>query len=509
MNVSQRLESAARKWPEQTALIVDRGAGRWSYAQLDRRAAQVAAALTGLGLTRGDRLALFLTNTPDHIAVWFGALKAGVVAVDMNIVLGDEEWRYILADCRPSLIVTSPLFHERVAHLAAELDLRVVEGGAALWSLAPEPPSTDGLDVVGETLAVIAYTSGTTGLPKGVMHSHERLDLALRLMSEILPVGVDDVVPTFLPLFPLHANLSQAGNTLASGASLLLMEKFDPVALAELSRTFRVSAGTMVPAIAAALLAMPDGTQPWFTNGARFSVGGAPLPPATRDAFEERFAVTLCQGFGSTEVMGAIAMERQDRRAPRGSCGSLWPGLAEHNLVRVVDDNGVDVTPGAVGEFLVHRDRALLGYWNAPELTREAFLGGQWYRMGDIGRIDENGFVYVLDRKKDMIIRGGFNVYTAEIERVLVESPLVAEAHVIGVPDDVLGEIPKAYVVLRTGVVASDELAAGLRDEVRARLGPLKVVDHIEFVDSASLPRNAMGKVLKRELRLQQSITSS
>lgn len=509
MNISQLLETAAGKWPDQTALIFDQGAQRWSYAELDRRAAQVAAALTSLGLTQGDRLALFLTNTPDHIAVWFGAMKAGVVVVDMNIVLGDEEWRYILADCAPSLIVTSPLFSARVSDLAGELQVPVIEGGENLWSLAGEPADAEGLDLAPETLAVIAYTSGTTGLPKGVMHSHTQLNLHVRLLCELRSISVGDVVPTLLPLFPLHANLSQAGDTLACGATLLLLEKFDAVTFAELSRTMRISAGTMVPAIVTALMAMPEGTQPRFAEGARFSVGGAPLPPATRDAFEKRFSVRMTVGFGSTEVMGAIAIEREDLRAPWGSCGSLWSGLAENGLVRVVDDNGVDVEPGQVGEFLVHRDRALLGYWNAPELTQEAFADGDWYRMGDVGRIDENGFVYLLDRKKDMIIRGGFNIYTAEIERVLVECPLVAEAHVVGIPDDSLGEVPKAYVVLGPNAVASDELANDLRAQVRARLGRLKVVDHVEFVEASALPRNAMGKVLKRELRIQHNVTPS
>ncbi|BBY83409.1 acyl--CoA ligase [Mycolicibacterium pulveris] len=506
MNVAKRLEAAAQKWSGRTALIFEQGAGTWTYAELDWRASRVASALDRLGVKRGDRLAIFLTNTPDHVAIWFGALKAGVVVVDMNIVLGDEEWRYIVADCTPALIVTSPVFTERVTHLGDELGIPVIEQGE-LWRTDAEPPSTTSVDVDDEELAVIAYTSGTTGLPKGVMHCHQRLDLAIELMGEVRSIGVDDVVPTFLPLFPLHANLSQAGNAIACGASLLLMEKFDPESFTELSRRLRISAGTVVPAIIAAMLAMPEQNQPRFADGARLSVGGAPLAPATREAFENRFSVHLCQGFGSTEIMGAIAMEREDRKAPWGSCGELWPGLAENGLVRVVDDRGKDVAPGETGEFLVHRDRALLGYWNSPQLTEEAFIDRNWFRTGDVGRIDEEGFVYLLDRKKDMIIRGGFNIYTAEIERVLAENPVVAEAHVVGVPDAVLGEVPKAYVVLNPNVSADGELAEKLMEHVRDRLGRLKVVDHVVFIDAAALPRNAMGKVLKRELRAQQDVT--
>ena len=513
MNVAERLDQTAAARPDHPALVFGDGDQCWTYAELDARASQVAAGLVELGIDAGDRVALFLTNSPDHVAAWFGALKAGIVPVDMNIVLGDEEWRYILEDCSPSAAIVAAPFAERVEALGEALGFDVVEAGPApgsrrwLWSLGEGAGRAASLPVDDETLAVIAYTSGTTGLPKGVMHSHGRLNLALELMAEILSTTSDDVIPTFLPLFPLHANLTQAGLAVAKQATLVLLEKFDPVALAALCQRQPISAGTMVPAIVAALLAMPEDARPRFAPGSRFNVGGAPLPPATRDAFEAAFDTTLLQGFGSTEVMGAIAMERVERRAPWGSCGSLWPGLAEGGLVRVVDEAGADVEPGAVGEFVVHRDRALLGYWNAPALTDEAFLDGTWYRMGDLGRIDADGFVYLLDRKKDMIIRGGFNIYCAELERVLVEDDAVAEAYVVGVEDAVLGEVPKAYVVLRAGAEPGDELATRLQAAVKARLGKLKVLDQVEFVAAADLPRNAMGKVLKRALRGQPVTT--
>jgi long-chain acyl-CoA synthetase len=507
VNVAARLDSTAAARPDHVALVFGGGEQSWTYAELDQRASQVAAALGELGLEPGGRVALFLTNSPDHVACWFGALKAGVVPVDMNFVLGDEEWRYILDDCAPSAAIVAAPFSDRVDAIAASLGFPVIEAGPTpggrrwLWSIAEGTPRTPAAAVDPDKLAVIAYTSGTTGLPKGVMHSHGRLNLALDLMAEILSTTSDDVIPTFLPLFPLHANLTQAGLAVAKQATLLLLEKFDPVELAELCRRLPVSAGTMVPAIVSGLLAMPEEARPRFASGSRFNVGGAPLPPATRDAFESAFSTTLLQGFGSTEVMGAIAMERIDDRAPWGSCGSLWPGMSVGTSVRVVDDDGVDVAPGEVGEFLVHRDRALLGYWNAPELTAEAFLDGDWYRMGDIGRIDADGFVYLLDRKKDMIIRGGFNIYCAELERVLVEDEAVAEAYVVGAEDAGLGEVPKAYIVLRQGQDPSDDLAARLQSAVLARLGKLKALDQVAFVAPTELPRNAMGKVLKRDLR--------
>jgi long-chain acyl-CoA synthetase len=244
---------------------------------------------------------------------------------------------------------------------------------------------------------------------------------------------------------------------------------------------------------------MPEEARPVFARGRAFNIGGAALHPEVRDRFEAAFGVTLVQGFGSTEVMGAVAMERADRRAPWGSCGSVWPGAEE--LVRVVDDEGRDVPAGDVGEFVVHCTRATAGYWEHPDLTDEAFFDGEWFRMGDLGRIDNEGFVYLLDRKKDMIIRGGFNIYSAEIERVLNEHPAVAVAVVVGVEHERLGEVPRAYVVLTPDQQPSDELESALRATATERLGALKSPDEINFVTFDALPRNAMGKVLKRELR--------
>ncbi|HVW35303.1 MAG TPA: fatty acid--CoA ligase family protein, partial [Acidimicrobiia bacterium] len=351
----------------------------------------------------------------------------------------------------------------------------------------------------GSDPAVIAYTSGTTGRPKGVVHDHDRLRHHLDVCVEALGYGPDDVVVNLLPLFPLHAFLAQAGLCVHVGCPLVLLGRFDPAVLTAESHRHRFTTGTFVPAIVAALLALPADARPHFVPGSRFNIGGAPLPPEMRARFESTYGVTLLQGYGSTEVMGSIAMERPGRRPPWGACGELFPRL--EGLVRVLDEEGRDVDAGEVGEFAVHASRALVGYWGDERQTEAAFVDGQWYRMGDLGRIDADGFVSVVDRVRDMIIRGGFNIYSAEIERVLAEHPAVAEATVVGRPDGRLGEVPVAFVVTRPGVPAGPALAGELRTGVAGRLGPLKVVEEITFVAAGDLPRNAMGKVLKRELR--------
>ena len=505
MNIAADLDRAAQHWGDRAALFF--GDGSWTFGALDARASEIAAGLEGAGVQPGDRVLIVMGNEAEHVAAWYGIGKAGALPVDLNFVLGDEEWAAIVEDCRPAAVLAGGEYAARLAALPPLQgpDLRLwatgdgTETAAPLAGLGTGAPRRPAVERAGSDPAVIAYTSGTTGRPKGVVHDHDRLYHHLDVCREALGYSPDDVVVNLLPLFPLHAFLAQAGLCVHAGCPLVLLGRFDPAVLAAESRRHRLTTGTFVPAIVVALLALPPEARPQFVPGSCFNIGGAPLPPEVRDRFETTFGVTLLQGYGSTEVMGAIAMERPDRRAPWGACGQLFPRL--DGLVRVVDDNGNDVEPGGVGEFAVHASRALVRYWGDDAATKEAFLDGEWYRMGDLGRIDEDGFVSVVDRCKDMIIRGGFNIYSAEIERVLHEHPAVAEATVVGVPDERLGEVPVAYVVTRPVVDASPALAETLRATVAGRLGPLKTLASVEFVTAGDLPRNAMGKVLKRELR--------
>ena len=505
MNIAVDLDRNAEVRPDHPALVFDDD--QWSYAELDLHASHIATGLEAVGVRPGDRVALFLQNWPEHVATWYGIAKAGAVAVDVNILLGDEEWSHILGDSRPSAIVCGHELAERVAKIAANLaqppPVWVARGdgsvGTALEEVGAGTGRRPAVDRADDDLAVIAYTSGTTGLPKGVMHAHGLLRFQLETVTECFDYRAEDLVANLLPLFPLHAFLCQAGISVHNGSTLLLLGRFDPAVLARVSRTQPITAATFVPAIVIGLLQMPDDARPVFAAGRSFNIGGAALHPEVRDRFEQAFGVTLLQGFGSTEVMGAVAMEKAEARAPWGSCGSVWPGA--ESLVRVVDDRGTEVAPGAVGEFAVHKSRATIGYWENPSLTAESFIDGEWFRMGDLGRIDEAGFVYLLDRKKDIVIRGGFNIYSAEIERVLNEHPAVAEATVVGIPHERLGEVPRAYIVLRPDAEASHALADELKTSATERLGSLKAPEEIVFVAFEALPRNAMGKVLKRELR--------
>ncbi len=507
MNIASDLDRAAASRPSHPVMIFDEGRQRWSFEELDLRASRIATGLEQAGVTPGDRVGIAMSSWPEHVASWYGITKAGAVPVDLNILLSDDEWSFILKDCRPSAMLVGADYAKRIAGISAELNppvpVWVARGGAddgeSLDTLGAGTGARPAVERADDDLCVIAYTSGTTGFPKGVMHSHGLLNYQLDTVRDVNGYEADDTIINLTPLFPLHGFLLQPAMAAHVGCTLLMLERFSPQGLASLSRTHVITTGTFVPAIVIALLQMPEEERAQFKKGTSYFVGGAPLHPDVRTRFESAFGVTLLQGFGSTEVMGAIAMERKERRAPWGSCGELWPGAEKK--VRVVDEDLRDVPAGEVGEFAVHRSLATKGYWENPDQTRDAFIDGEWFRMGDIGRIDENGFVFLLDRKKDMIIRGGFNIYSAELERALGEHPAVAEPTVLGIPHATLGEVPKAYVVLRPGNEPTDALAEELKELTVRRLGKLKVPEEIEFVALEDLPRNAMGKVLKRELR--------
>jgi long-chain acyl-CoA synthetase len=515
MNFATELDRAAADRPEHPALIFDNGARSWSFRELDLRASCIATGLENEGVRVGDRVAIFMKNWPEHVASWYGVAKAGGVPVDVSTALGDEEWAFILNNCAPYAIVCGSELAPRLQGIASSLERKprmwvaraTADAGTTfetLDSLAPDGDHRPAVNRSDDDLAVIGYTSGTTAVPKGVMHKHGLLLRHVAAMKRSFGFSADDHRLNVLPLFTLHGFLTQPGVTTHVQCSLLMFERFVAQDLFEASQRYVIDSATLVPAMLVELVELPEERRPKFASNGVYFAGSAPLAPELRKRFEDMYGVRVLHGYGSTEVMCGVANERRGTRAPLGSAGRLFDGL--DGLVRVVDDDGVDVPPGEIGEFVVHKSVAMMGYWNAPEATADAFLDGEWYRMGDLGRMDEDGYLYVSDRKKDMIIRGGFNIYSAEIERLLVEQPEVAEAIVVGSPHDRLGEVPHAFVVLRTGIDPSNELNHHLIAICEERLGRLKAPDHITFIRGKDVPRNPMGKPLKRDLRDRLSV---
>jgi long-chain acyl-CoA synthetase len=489
------------------------GESVWNYTRLADEAARFAATCRVHDVDDGDRVALVIGGWPEHVACWYGALMAGAVVVDVSTLLGDDELSDIIRDAAPRLAVSDRAYADRTERVCLDAgtgtSIVVVDGPGHGVPEVDHPSHRDGLpdrsiaQKGDDDLAVIAYTSGTTGRPKGVMHSHGALRRQLELLSSLQYVGPGDFVYQAVPLFPIHGFLPQVANAIRGGAAVILADKFSAVDFAQASRRHPVTYFTSAPPILQRMLELPEDELPLLGSLRVVTCGGAPLQPESRRRFENAIGVHLTQGYGMTEMMGAFVADYDD--APVGSCGRQHP--AAPALVVVLDDDGRRVAPGQVGEIAVHRSCVCIGYWNDADRTREA-LEGNWFRTGDIGWVDTEGYYFVVDRKKDMIIRGGFNIYSAEIERVLDERPEVEEAIVIGVPDDALGEVPMAYVVAVEGFGA-ERLAGELEAYVRARLGSLKSVRAVRIVSHGDLPRNALGKVLKRELRAAAAVGSA
>jgi long-chain acyl-CoA synthetase len=497
-NIARDLARSAAERPEAPALHYAEGGAVWLYRRLVDEAGAVASWLGDRGVSRGDRVALLMGSWPEHVAAWYGVLAAGAIVVDVNYVLGDEEWQHVLADCAPRAVIAASTFRDRLDTLGVPGTFPVLwteECGSGWPQLVHDP--FDPTPVADDDVAVIAYTSGTTGEPKGVMHTHGGIGTQLELLAAVQGYRPGDVAYQAIPLFAIHGYLPLVASSLRAGGAVFLADRFDAEELAAASRRFPFTYITLSAPMLDAIMRLSDDARPSFPALRLLTAGGAPLQPEVRARFEELVGVPLSQGFGMTEVMGVLVADYEGD-APWGSCGRVRP-LTSRAIV-VLDDTGVVLPPGAVGEFAVHRTRVMVGYWGKPGLYEEQFVG-DWFRTGDIGKIDADGYFFVLDRKKDMIIRGGFNIYSAEIERVLSEHPAVAEATVVGAPDNRLGEVPVAFVVPIDDGRGAEQLSDELVATCRKRLGSLKTPEWVKVVGADDLPRNTLRKVKKRELR--------
>ncbi len=515
-SVLSALENTARAQPGRVALhTVER---TFTYGELDEVATRLASSFAALGVERGDRVAVMMPNWWQFHVVTHATWKAGGVEVPVNVMLTAEELHHLLADSGARVIVGAA---HAVASVAAsretlpELRAVVAVEPTGVRGVLPFDELVDRGDPAFVTragrddgLAIIAYTSGTTGFPKGTMLAHESLVVSMEVLAEYAGLGPDDNVLQVLPLF--HSNASLAGQLLAwhVGSAAVLLERFEPAQFVEMVRRTRPAYFCMVPTLLYDVARGGGDLRDDFSSVRMIGFGGAPCPIEIRDEVERVLGVRLVQGYGMTEAPNIATLDPLDEALRPASAGRPLPYYG----VRVLDADGDDAPVGERGEICLGPGRPspsgivyrpMMGYWGNPEATAAAVRDG-WFHTGDIGYFDPDGYLYVVDRIKDMIIRGGNNVYPAEIERVLLGDPRVSEAYVVGIPHERLGEVPRAYVVLEPGAEVS---APELRSRVREHLAAYKQLDEVEFVDSASLPRNALGKVLKRELRMRSVAT--
>ena len=481
--------------------------GRWyGSGELHAATRNAATGLRRLGVQPGDRIVVTMLNCPEVGITYGAAWRAGAVVIPVLFLLTADELAHILRDSESAAVVTTPELLPKVQQAAAQApSVRHVicvggdpgaDGVVDFASLDAGEPMDQPYDAEPDDVAVILYTSGTTGRPKGVLLSHHNLVSMAQNAHAATDLGDGNVGLAALPLSHSYGISTTLGSTFTKGTGVML-RWFDAGEALRLIEEMKVTVTALVPTMMVYMLDHPDAATRDLSSLRWVISGGAALPAEVQREFEERFGCTVLQGYGLSESSAQCAVNPRD--ATRiGSVGRPVPGVE----VRIVDDSGAELPRGDIGEIVMRGPNVMLGYRNMPEETAAVLGGDGWLHSGDMGRMDEDGYLYVVDRKKDLIIRGGFNILPRDVEEVLHEHPAVAQAAVIGVPDRRMGEQVRAYVVLKSGAAATpDELMAFSRE----RLAAYKTPSSVEVLPS--LPVNAIGKVLRRELR--EMVTAS
>ena len=499
-NLAKNLTDTTRAHAGRVAVRVDNAA--MTYRALDDASARVAGLLHERGLKPGDRVGIMMPNVAEVPVVYYGVLRAGGVVVPMNPLLKAREVAYYLGDSGAGLIFAWHAFADqaRAGAEQAEAESIVVDAVGFPDLLASATPDFQVADAGDDDTAVILYTSGTTGHPKGAELTHGNLISNTEVTrTNIVRAGPDDVIFGGLPLFHVFGQTVALNVAVAAGACLTLLPRFDAEHALRIVAGHRVTVFEGVPTMYVALIHQPDRAD-YDTSSLRLCIsGGAALPVEVLRGFEEAFGVPVLEGYGLSETSPVASFNLPGRERKPGSIGTPIRDVQ----MRVVDKEDHDVPQGEVGEIVIRGPNVMKGYWQRPEATAEALAGG-WFHTGDLARVDEDGYFFIVDRKKDLIIRGGYNIYPREIEEVLYEHPAVAEAAVIGLPHPALGEEVGAAVALKPGAVATPE---ELRDYVKGQVAAYKYPRHVWIMDA--LPKGATGKIQKRDIVIPADLTAS
>jgi long-chain acyl-CoA synthetase len=493
VNIADNLVRNAEANPDGPAVRLDDVT--LSYSLLEGSTRHVAGLLAERGMRPGDRVGLMLPNVPHFAVLYYGILRAGGIVVPMNPLLKQREVAYYLGNSGAKLIFVWELFADEAQAGAKEAgaDVIVVDT-AGFIDLVGSAPAVDGVfDCAPDDTAVILYTSGTTGQPKGAELTHANLESNITVsVEDIVHTQPGDVVFGGLPLFHVFGQTCGLNAAIKAGACITLLPRFEPGKALEILVRDKVTIFEGVPTMYVALVNYPDRGM-FDLSALRLCVsGGAAMPVEVMSAFEKEFGCVVLEGYGLSETSPVASFNYPDKRKP-GSIGTPIRGVE----FRLVDDNDQDVPDGEPGEIAIRGHNVMKGYWNKPEETAKAMRDG-WFHTGDVARRDSDGFYYIVDRKKDMIIRGGYNIYPREIEEVLYEHPAVAEAAVIGVPHPTHGEEVAAVVALKPGASASED---ELRDYAKGKVAAYKYPRTVKIVES--LPKGPTGKILKREIHLE------
>jgi long-chain acyl-CoA synthetase len=500
INLSLNLVTSAQRFPEHIALHMD--GQTLTHAGLDDATARLAAMMTSMGIGPGDRIGLMVPNVPEFGLVFYAALRCGAVVVPMNPLLKEREIAYYLGDSGATSLFA---WHE-VAGVAATgaADAgaeRVVVGTPGFAeAYGSHQPAGEVVPREPSDTAVILYTSGTTGHPKGAELTHAGLNRNQEVTARnLLQLTPDDVIMGCLPLFHVFGLTCGLNTAIATGASLTLIPRFNPdKALAVIARD-RVTVFEGVPTMYAAMLGTDPASRPDVTSLRVCISGGAAMPVEVMRQFEEAFGCIVLEGYGLSETSPVASFNHPNSARKPGSIGTPVEGVE----IRLVGKDGQVIAPGEVGEIEIRGHNVMKSYWGRPQETAATIRDG-WLATGDMARADEDGYFYIVDRKKDLIIRGGYNVYPREVEEVLYEHPAVAEAAVVGIPHQALGEEIGAAVVLKAG---ADVSPAELSAYVKSRLAAYKYPRRVWLLDS--LPKGPTGKILRREVAIPPEVTQA
>jgi long-chain acyl-CoA synthetase len=492
-NLALQLSESAERYGTRPALKL--GDTVITYAELDAASSRVAGLLRARGLRPGDRIGVMLPNVPQFAMAYYGILRAGGVVVPMNVLLKEREVAFYLGDPQARLVFAWHEFADAAAAGAAQTGAEVIvvdadNFGGMLAAAEPQPAIEPR---AADDTAVMLYTSGTTGTPKGAELTHAGLarNVQALLAEDMFGLRPDDVVFGALPLFHIFGQACALNATISAGGCLALLPRFDAAQALGILESAHVTVFAGVPTMYSALLNHPARERTNVSTMRLAVSGGAALPVEVLHGFEAAFGCQILEGYGMSETSPMIAFNHADRERKPGSVGTPIAGV-EVKLVNAVREV---VAPGEVGEIAVRGHNVMKGYWQRPEATAEAIDGDGWFYTGDMGRVDGDGYYFIVDRKKDLIIRGGYNVYPREIEEVLYEHPAVREAAVIGIPHPSLGEEVAAAVALKPDAHVTTE---ELREFVKRHVAAYKYPRELWLVDE--LPKGPSGKILKREI---------
>src|SRR5687768_7344572 len=493
-NLRELLRQRTAATPEKTFLFSEIDERRYSYAEFESVVLRCAAMLAGKGIRKGDVVSLLLPNSAEYLIGYFGCWSLGALAGPVNSLLKAEEIAYVMSNSEAKAIIVHSEFLPIIESIRSDLAnlTAVIRFDDEVETTKHSQAKLPDIELHSDDDAIIIYTSGTTGKPKGCLLTHGNVIANARQISEWLNFTEQDRLLTIMPLFHMNAVSVTTMSALYAGGSTVVSPKFSASRFWQIISDYQITSfGSVATMLSMLLNNYPDGVPEGLqTDQLRFAMcGSAPVPAETLKRFEETFNCLVIEGYGLSESTCRSTFNPPDQRRRAGSCG-----IPIGNEMKVVDDEDNEVADGQLGEIVLRGENILKGYYKNADATATAFRNG-WFHTGDIGYRDADGFYYIVDRKSDMIIRGGENIYPREIDEVLYQHPAVAAAATIGVPDDLYGEEVAAVIVLKDGTKVSEQEVI---DFCKARLADYKCPKSVQFVHD--IPKGPTGKLLKREL---------